>query len=495
MDHPTALFLSLKRNAMKHIQRHAYTASTHLLLVLFCFLFLACGPAPKQHTGPETDAGISFWLTTGDRTHLFQQMDDLSFSVADRGSVITVDTSEQFQAIDGFGYALTGGSADLINEKLTAQQRRALLEELFLADGTNIGVSYLRVSIGASDLDDHVFSYCDLPAGQTDPEMKHFTLKEDQENLIPVLKEVLAINPDIKIMGSPWSAPIWMKTNNLPKAGSLKREFYDAYALYFVKYIQGMAAAGIPIDAITLQNEPENPYNTPSMLMTAQEQADFVKYSLGPAFREAGIHTKIVVFDHNCDHPEYPIAVLNDQEARQYIDGSAFHLYLGEIEAMSKVHEAHPDKHVYFTEQWTSGEGEFDGDLRWHVKHLIVGATRNWSRNVLEWNLAADPNFDPHTDDGGCTQCMGALTIGDSVTRNVSYYIIAHASKFVRPGSVRVASNIVDGLHNAAFLTPGGQKVLIVVNDNDDEKSFGIRFNGRTAEAKLPGGAVGTYVW
>ena len=320
-------------------------------------------------------------------------------------------------------------------------------------------------------------------------------MKEDKENLIPVLKQILALNPDIKIMGSPWSPPVWMKTNNLPKAGSLKPEYYDAYARYFVKYIQGMAKEGIVIDAITLQNEPENPHNTPSLLMTTQEQTNFVKNNLGPAFQEAGIKTKIIVFDHNCDHPEYPITILNDPEARKYIDGSAFHLYIGEIEALSKVHEAHPDKNVYFTEQWTSGEGDFDGDLRWHTKNLIVGATRNRSRNVLEWNLAADPDFDPHTDDGGCTMCMGALTIGDSVTRNVSYYIIAHASKFVSPGSVRVASNITDGLHNVAFVNPAGKKVLIVVNDNDATKSFAIKFKGKVAEASLPGGAVATYVW
>ena len=171
------------------------------------------------------------------------------------------------------------------------------------------------------------------------------------------------------------------------------------------------------------------------------------------------------------------------------------HLYLGDIGAMSKVHEAHPDKNLYFTEQWTSGEGKFDDDLRWHVKSLIVGATRNWSRNVLEWNLAADPNFDPHTDDGGCTQCMGALTIGDAVTRNVSYYIIAHASKFVRPGAIRIASNITDGLHNVAFVNPDGQKVLVVVNDNDLRRDFVIKQGGRFADATLPAGAVATYVW
>ncbi len=325
--------------------------------------------------------------------------------------------------------------------------------------------------------------------------LSSFDLGYDKKHLVPVLKDILKLNPDITIMGSPWTAPSWMKTNNHPKGGSLKPEYYDAYALYFVKYIQAMKAEGITIDAVTLQNEPENPNNTPSMLMTAEEQALFVKKHLGPAFEKEGIKTKIVVFDHNCDHPEYPITVLNDADAKKYIDGSAFHLYLGQIEAMTKVHDAHPDKNLYFTEQWTSGQGSSGGDLQWHVKNLIVGSTRNWSRNVLEWNLAADPQFNPHTGDGGCTLCQGALTIADSVvSRNVSYYIIAHASKFVRPGAVRVESNIADGIHNVAFVDPSGKKILVVVNDNPAPKDFAISFKGKVAEASLPAGAVATYV-
>lgn len=480
---------------MKRITRLRTWFRNYSALLLLPLILSACG-ARVQEVAEGSAGDVDFWLTTGDKESLLEKAGPLSFSTGSSSpAVIEVDTSRQFQTIDGFGYALTGGSADLINGELSAEQRTALLRELFLSDGNNIGISYLRVSIGASDLDDHVFSYCDLPPGKTDPELKNFTLKEDRENLIPLLKEILALNPDIKIMGSPWSAPVWMKTNNLPKGGSLKPEYYDAYARYFVRYIQEMAKEGISIDAITLQNEPENPHNTPSMLMTAEEQANFVKNNLGPAFQKEGIKTKIVVFDHNCDHPEYPIAILDDREAGKYIDGSAFHLYIGDINAMSKVHEAHPGKNLYFTEQWTSGDGEFHGDLRWHVKNLIVGATRNWSRNVLEWNLAADPNFDPHTDDGGCTMCMGAVTIGDSVTRNVSYYIIAHASKFVVPGAVRVASNITDGLHNVAFLNPQGGKVLVVVNDNETEKKFAVRSGNRFIEATLPSGAVGTFVW
>jgi glucosylceramidase len=459
----------------------------------------SCSPVTDSAITEKRTGSVESWITTGDKTSLFtKSTTTLAFSDSNESSVpvIQIDSTQEFQSIDGFGYALTGGSADLINQKLNESQKNGLLKELFSTEGNGIGISYLRVSIGASDLDDHVFTYNDLPPGQTDPELKNFTLKEDQENLIPILKRILAINPTIKIMGSPWTAPVWMKTNGLPKGGSLKPEFYPSYAQYFVKYIQGMAAEGITIDAITIQNEPENPNNTPSLVMTAEQQRDFIKGHLGPAFERAGIKTKIVLFDHNCDHPQYPITIMNDPDAKKYVDGSAFHLYLGQIDALSTVHEAHPDKAIYFTEQWTWSKGQFNGDLRWHVKNLIVGATRNWSRNVLEWNLASDPNFDPHTDDGGCSECMGALIIGNTVTRNVSYYIIAHASKFVRPGSVRIGSTIVDGLHNVVFKTPEGKKVMIVVNDNDAQKTFSFRYNKKVSTpTTLAAGAVGTYVW
>jgi len=460
-------------------------------VVITSFIFLACTPSARQ---PEQV--VSWWLTTGDKSSLLVQQQDLAFEEMEtKLPRIMVDTTQRFQPIDGFGYALTGGSAMLLQTKLNTVQRNELLKELFLTEGNGIGISYLRVSIGASDLDEYVFSYDDLAKGKTDPELKKFNLAYDTLYLIPTLKEILSLNPNIKIMGSPWSPPVWMKTNNHPKGGSLKPEYYEVYANYFVKYIQAMANEGITIDAITLQNEPENPKNTPSLVMTAEEQALFVKKHLGPAFKANSIQTKIIVFDHNCDHPEYPIAILNDADAKQYTDGSAFHMYLGEIDALSKVHDAHPDKNIYFTEQWTSGKGEFGGDLSWHLKNLIIGATRNWSRNVLEWNLAADQDFKPHTGDGGCDSCQGALTIGDSVTRNVSYYIIAHASKFVPAGSVRIASNLIDGLPNVAFLTPSGNKALIVLNETNEHKTFSIQFNDKTTNTSLQGGAVGTYVW
>jgi glucosylceramidase len=232
------------------------------------------------------------------------------------------------------------------------------------------------------------------------------------------------------------------------------------------------------------------------MVMSAAEEADFVKNNLGPAFRAANLATKILIFDHNCDHPDYPITVLSDADARQYIDGSAFHLYGGDISALSTVHNAYPDKNVYFTEEWVGGSSSnnFAPDLKWHVKNLIIGAPLNWSKNVIEWNLASDPHYQPHTQ-GGCSTCLGALTIGTSISRNVSYYIIAHAAKFVKSGSVRIGSSVVAGLPNVAYKTPEGRKVLIVLNEGSSTQSFNIKSGDKYVTSSLDGGSVATYVW
>jgi glucosylceramidase len=257
-----------------------------------------------------------------------------------------------------------------------------------------------------------------------------------------------------------------------------------------------MKAEGLRIDAITVQNEPLHPGNNPSMFMSATQQATFIKRNLGPAFAAAKLGTKIIIYDHNCDRPDYPLAILNDPEAAKYVDGSAFHLYGGKIEALTTVHDAHPDKHVYFTEQWVGAPGNWQREIPWHVRELIIGATRNWSRTVLEWNLAANSRWEPHTDRGGCDRCLGAVTIdGDKVTRNPAYYIIAHAAKFVRPGSVRIASNTLTTLPNVAFKTPNGRHVLIVLNNSQARQTFNLSHQGKFATAELNRNAVGTFVW
>jgi glucosylceramidase len=449
------------------------------------------GPGPDP-TGPDAE----YWLTTGNGSSLLEkQSAALAFGTTANSNLnIDVDTTTVMQTIDGFGYTLTGGSAYLINS-MNAAEKGILLNELFGNGNSSIGVSYLRVSIGASDLSQTVFSYDDMPAGQTDMALANFSLSKDTVDLIPVLKQIVTINPSIKIMGSPWSPPVWMKDNGSSIGGSLLPQYYSVYAQYFVKYIQAMQAKGITIDAITIQNEPQHGGNNPSMLMNAVQQAEFIKTNLGPAFQAAGISTKIIIWDHNCDNPNYPITVLNDAAAKQYINGSAFHLYGGDISALTTVHNAHPDKQLYFTEQWTGANGSFDGDLKWHVKNVVIGSMRNWSKVSLEWNLASDPTYNPHTP-GGCTECKGAVTISaSSVSRNVGYYIIAHASKFVPAGSVRIGSNIIGSVSNVAFKTPAGKKVVIAVNDGTGTIAINIRFNGKWIATSLAAGAVGTYIW
>ncbi len=450
-------------------------------------------PVDTTHLQFKTD--VTYWLTTPDKIALLQKQNvSLLFKTeVNQNPTINTDEALTYQVMDGFGFSLTGGSAYLIN-KLPAANREALLKELFSSDSNSISISYLRISIGASDLSSSVFSYDDLPEGQTDVNLAHFSLAADKTDLIPVLKSILQINPKIKILGSPWSPPVWMKTNKSSVGGSLLPEYYPVYSKYLVRYITEMKSEGIPIDAITIQNEPLNPNNNPSLLMLASEQRDFIKNNLGPDFQSAAIATKIILYDHNCDHPEYATSILSDADAARYVNGSAFHLYAGNISALSQVHTAYPEKDVYFTEQWVGGPGNFAGDLKWHIQNLVVGATRNWSKNVLEWNLASDAAYNPHTN-GGCTQCEGAITIDASITRNVSYYIIAHASKFVPAGSVRIASNMPDNLPNVAFKIPDGRIVLIVLNSSSSSQSFNIGFNGKLATTSLPNGAVATYIW
>ena len=466
-----------------------------IAIVRFTALFaLLCSFAAAQNKDE-----VAVWLTTADKSALFQrQTASLHFSNAPTSeSAISIDDARKYQSIEGFGYALTGGSAEHL-VRMDPAARAAILRELFTTESNGIGVSYLRLSIGASDLNDHVFSYDDLPSGETDPQLARFNLGPDRDDVIPVLKQILALSPRIRILGSPWSAPPWMKTSGAVKGGKLKPEFYSAYAAYFVRYITAMKAEGIRIDAITVQNEPLNDKNTPSMVMLAPEQASFIGGFLGPAFRRAGISTRIILYDHNCDVPEYALSILADPVAAKYVAGSGFHLYGGKIEAMSQVHQAYPAKDLYFTEQMVTGSVESRPSINIAnpVQRLIIGATRNWSRNVLLWNLAADSKNQPHTGDGGCSICQGAITIdGNTVTRNLAYYALAHASRFVRPGSVRIESTASDTLPNVAFVAPGGIKVLIVANRAPSAQQFVIRFRGQSAAASLPAGAVATYTW
>lgn len=466
------------------LSRHAARAG--IVFTLFLLTGLARG-----------DDGVHWWLTTRQVDHRLAPQTDLAMHPGAGDTnlpALWIDGHQRFQSVDGFGFALTGGSAEHL-VAMSPDRRAAILRELFSTGADGLGISYLRVSIGSSDLNSRVFSYDDVPAGETDPQLAKFSLSDDQINVVPVLREILGINPKIKILGSPWSAPLWMKTNGNIQAGKLKPECYDVYARYFVKYIGAMAAVGIPVDAVTVQNEPFNDGNTPSMQMFAKEQAKFVAENLGPAFRAAHLKTKIVIYDHNCDVPEYPLTILSDPKARQFVDGSAFHLYAGPISALSVVHDRFPDKNLYFTEMMLVNRGP-EYNAAEPESRILIGALRNWSRNVLLWNLAADSQFKPHTDNGGCPFCQGAITIdGDQVQRNEAYYVIGHASKFVPPGSRRIASTASATLPNVAFRTPAGGTVVIVANPGHEPQKFRLGTERRLTQPELPAESVGTFSW
>jgi len=438
---------------------------------------------------------IEGWITRNANA-LLQPVQPVAFSRSspqDELPTIEIDDSQTFQPIEGFGFALTGGSAYLLMQ-LIEPARAELLHELFGLTEESVGLSCLRVSIGNSDLDQSDFSYWDLPVGAVDPEFAHFNLAMGDPEVVPVLQQILRINPAVKVIASPWSAPPWMKTNSSYIAGELKQEHYSEYAGYFVKYVQAMRAQGIHVSAVTPQNEPHNPKNEPSMVMSAAAQAEFIRDHLGPALRKGAPDTEILCWDHNCDEPEYPLEVLGDAGARAHIGGVAWHLYNGKPEAMSKVRAHYPDKKVYFTEQWVSAKDDFMGALRWHTKNVIIGTLRNWSRTALEWNLASDPEYALHTGQGA-VGAMGGITIGATINRNPGYYLMAHSARFIRPGSVRVHSSEVDALPNVVCLTPESRMVMVVTNDSDHAQRFLIQHHGAYASLELGAGDVATLRW
>ncbi|HEY9487453.1 MAG TPA: glycoside hydrolase family 30 beta sandwich domain-containing protein [Chryseosolibacter sp.] len=460
-------------------------------------------PDPGPPVQPEEIGKAQVWITTGDQSRLLSKQPDIAITevVTDNsGPVITIDPTEKLQEIEGFGAALTGSSAYLINKKMSAGQRLSLIENLF-DPVKGIGITYLRMTIGASDFSLSDYTYNDMPAGKTDFALDNFTIQNDKEDVIPVFKQILAVSPDIKIMGSPWSPPAWMKTNGSLRGGALKREAYDVYARYFVEYIKAYQAEGIRIDAITPQNEPLHfTANYPCMEMQATDQLDFIKNNLGPAFASRGLDTKIIAYDHNWDNTQYAISILNDPDAKQYVAGSAFHAYAGHVSAMGVVHNAHPDRGLYFTEisggEWATNFGD---NLQWNMANIFIGATKNWSKNALLWNLALDENHGPRNN--GCQDCRGVVTINSAdgaVTRNVEYYSIGHFSKFIRRGAFRISSTPFESstqLDHVAFINADGGKVLVVSNAASDARSFTVKWDEGQFTYHISGRSVATITW
>lgn len=452
-------------------------------------------PLPALAQGKRAEV----WVTSADGRDLLAHKGTLPrHKEGHYPGTIRIDPSRSYQEIVGFGAALTDGSAEMIQHGLDAAGRAALLQELFGADGLALG--FTRLTIGASDFSSTHYTFDDQPKGGSDPELKGFSIDPNRDAVLPVIKQIRAVNPDIAIMASPWSAPGWMKTTDSLIKGKLRPDYYDVFARYMVAYTKAYAAEGVPLYALTLQNEPHfEPEDYPGMKLTPDARARVVADHLGPMLAQMPNAPRILEWDHNWDEPDSPIAMLADKKAAAYVSGVAWHCYAGDVAVQSDVHEAYPDKDAYITE--CSGGGwapEWDKTLAWMMRNLIIDGTRHWARGVLLWNLALNEKWGPHL--GGCGDCRGVVTIDSqtgAITRNLEYYVLGHASRFVRRGAVRVESGAsgVNGVHQVAFRNKDGSFALIALNQSATAQPVTVAEGGESFTYSLPAGAVATFTW
>ncbi|MEE4546354.1 discoidin domain-containing protein [Streptomyces sp. V4-01] len=501
----------------------AFTAAA---LCLTCLPGTATASATHSPHHPAAAPQAQVWLTTADDSAQLQQQAPVAFHPGDSDlTTITVDPAQRFQRMDGFGGALTDSSASVLSS-LPVATREAAMRELFDAR-QGIGVSFLRQPIGSSDFTASAthYTYDDMPAGQTDFALTHFSIAHDQRQILPLLRQAEQLDPQLTVLATPWSPPAWMKDSDSLVGGHLKDDpaVYRAYARYLVKFVQAYAAAGVRVDYLTVQNEPQNraPKAYPGTDLPVEQEAKVIE-ALGPLLHTAGLHTKILAYDHNwTTHPDdiataqrlgedpqtdYPYEIL-DSPAARYVTGTAYHCYSGDPSAQSALHDAHPDKGIWFTEcSGSHGATDtpaqyFRGTLTWHARTITIGTTRNWARSVADWNLVLDADGGPHN--GGCDTCTALLTVqpDGTVTANAEYSTIGHLSKFVKPGAVRIASTNYGTtgwngqLTDVAFTNPDGSTALVVHNENDDPRSFTVAVGAQSFDYTLPGGALATFTW
>jgi glucosylceramidase len=442
---------------------------------------------------------VSVWLTTDDQKSLLQPQAAVAFSTGSSATIPTVfiDELKRYQTIEGFGASFTDSSAWLINNKIVpASSLPALMNSLF--DHTaGIGISFVRNPMGASDLSRSLYSYDDIPAGATDPNLSSFSIAHDQADIIPLLRQAKSINPQLKIMANPWSPPGWMKTSGSMIGGSLLPTAYDSFAGYFVRYLQAYAAAGVPVDYISLQNEPLYvPTAYPGMSMPAADQLVILRDHVLPALTANQLTTKVLIYDHNWDEPPYPQTILADATlaASAQIGGVAWHWYAGTPGAMSLLHNQFPNRKNFVTEAsggtWIADEVGTDFET-------ITQSMRNWSSSYVKWGLALDENKGPFIQ-GGCGNCTPLITVNEgsgAVTYNVDYYTLGHFSKFVLPAAVRIYSSNAARIVSVAFMNPRGTEVLVAYNDSSSSQTFQVTSHGRSFVYTLPALAGATFVW
>ena len=459
-------------------------------------VFAACAQAqsvdPEPAPAAPAPGAIQVWLTTSDATKKLARQSDLSWTTSQPATTFNsiVDESVRYQTICGFGASILAPA--IWNAQPAVRDE---IMRLLFSRSSGIGLSMIRIPMGSTEITGAHKTYDDMLPGQTDPALDKFSIEgDDLDWKIPMMRQAKSLNPELTLMGTPWSAPGWMKSSAAMGSGTLQPQYYGVYANYFVKWLQAWRSNGLGISVVTMQNEPHfEPGSYQGMRMEPADQAAFA-LQLGPAIQAAGLSTRVICWDHNFDEYTYPITVLSDAAARLWIDGSAFHAYAGDPLNMALVQAEAPDKNLYFTEQTGTLPGTgFGGSIQWHVKNLFITPGRNYSRCTLIWqlgrqltNLSGDRPFVRVAMDGKSYELYG------------EYYETGHFSKFVRKGATRIDSTSDDATgmpRTIAYQNPDGSKLLVALNDSGTAITLSIQNNGRWMQYPLAGGSLATFIW
>lgn len=456
-----------------------------LLLTVLCLGLAHSTPALAQ-----SDTEIQVVLSSEDGSHSLSKLNPLSLTsgTASRETVVEIHLDQPRQKILGLGASLEHATCHNLS-KLSEQQREQVVEKL-VDPQIGIGMNLMRICIGTSDfVEEPYYTYNDLPPGQTDPELKGFNIEKDRNYVLPTIHLALRKNPHLLFFASPWSPPAWMKDSGQLGTGSLLPEYYPAYALYLLKFIQAYQAEGIPIHALTVQNEPQHTdAKYPTTLWSAEQQRDFIRDHLGPLFQKHKIKTLIWCWDHNWNKVTFPETILSDPQAAQYVDGTAFHLYEGRVDAQSKLHERFPEKPIYFTE---GSVFRARGAIR------LADILRHWSRSYNGWVVMLDqhrrPNRGPHSASATCIELMDDGT----VRYNFDYFMMGQFMKYIHRDAVCVDSTSPESrtFRSLAFINPDGQKVLVVVNSSQQNQGFAVQVGQNSFQTEIPPASVATYLW
>ncbi|WP_327743787.1 discoidin domain-containing protein [Streptomyces europaeiscabiei] len=495
------------RTTTRQWRRTALAAAATLIATLPAL------PAAAAPASADAASGkASLWLTDlSTDTHLAKQPSVTwktgrapSGSSGSSGSTITVDTTRAYQPMTGFGASFTDSSAWLVGTKLDRTQRAALMRDLFSRrDG--IGLNVLRQPMGASDFTvSGNYSYDDLPAGQTDPELTQFTVDHDRAYTIPLLKQARALNPKLAVMATPWSPPGWMKTSDSMIGGRLRADAYQSYADYFAKFLKAYAAAGVPVRYVTPQNEPlHEPSTYPGMYLPADQQKTFITDHLAPTLKKQGLSTGILGYDHNWDVTSYPESLYADPATARKVAGTAWHCYAGAELVLNQtaVHNDYPNEPAFQTEcsggNWEGDESDaFAGAM-----DNVINGPRNWAQSIVRWNIALDADGGPRNN--GCEGCRPVVTVARNAdgkwtyAPTADYWGLAQASKFVQPGARRVASNTLGkgNIEDVAFTNPDGSTALVTHNSGTTDRTFTVRWGKRHFTYTLAAGAAATFTW